>query len=131
MTEEKRFDDWNTEKQRLHQMGRVPAIHTGEIWWCAVGENVGVEINGKGNVFVLPVLILKKLSRFGFTGIPLTSQPHDGPWYAHFYFKGKSEYAVFAQMRTFSVKRLYRKLGEADDEDMKIIRTRLHNFLFQ
>ena len=126
--EEKRFDEWNEEKKNLHDKGFLRTVNEGEIWWCAMGENVGVEINGKGVNFVRPVLVLKKLSKFGFIGIPLTSQQHDGTWYAHFRFKGRDEYAVFAQMRNISVKRLYRKMGEADGNDMHVITQGLGKF---
>lgn len=125
----KRFDEWNTEKRRLHNHGRQTGVKTGELWWCAVGENIGVEINGKGEVFTRPVLVLKKLSKFGFMGIPLTSQAHEGSWYVKFRFKGKDEYAVLAQLRNLSVKRLYRKMGEVDDTDMKRIRDGVVTFL--
>ena len=37
----------------LYNTGRVPAIKEGEIWWCAMGENIGVEINGKNEIAVL------------------------------------------------------------------------------
>lgn len=127
--EEKRFDEWNLEKKRLHDFGRLPDVKSGEIWWCAVGENVGVEINGKGRAFMRPVLIYKKLSKFGFIGVPLTSQPHNGNWYVDFRFKGKMQYAIFAQIRNISVKRLYRKMGYADDIDMLKVRDGLKVFL--
>ena len=94
-----------------------------------VGENVGVEINGKGRAFMRPVLIYKKLSKFGFIGVPLTSQPHNGNWYVDFRFKGKMQYAIFAQIRNISVKRLYRKMGYADDIDMLKVRDGLKVFL--
>lgn len=127
--EEKRFNEWNEEKKVLHGKDGLRTVNEGEIWWCAVGENIGVEINGKGKNFVRPVLVLRKLSRFGFIGIPLTSQYHEGTWYAHFRFKDRDEYAVFAQMRNISVKRLWRKMGEVDDRDMILIRRGLIAFL--
>lgn len=92
--DEKRFDEWSIEKRRLHNYGRQTGVKTGELWWCAVGENIGVEINGKGEVFTRPVLVLKKLSKFGFMGISLTSQVHERSWYVKLRFRGKDEYAV-------------------------------------
>ncbi len=130
MSNEKHFSKWNQEKQRLHYFGRRPDVHTGEIWWCAMGENIGIEINGKGDVFTRPVIILRKLSKHGFIGTPLTSQPHDGSWYAHFRFKNKDEYAAFSQIRTFSTQRLLRKMGRADDTDMREVKEKLEKFLF-
>lgn len=106
----------------MHDVGRVPAVKDGEVWWCAMGENVGVEINGKSNTFARPVLIFKKLSRYGFLAIPLTSQPHVGSWYASFRFQGKEQVAVLAQIRVISVARLYRKIGSIDDNDKTVIR---------
>ena len=85
----KHFDKWIELKGNLHSMNRLRTIHEGEIWWCAMGENIGVEINGKSKTFARPVLIFKKLSRFGFLGIPLTSQPHEGNWYTQFTFQDK------------------------------------------
>ena len=59
-----------------------------------MGENVGIEINGKGKRFLRPVLILKKLSKNGFLGVPLTSQEHKGNWYANFIFLDKKQFAM-------------------------------------
>ncbi len=122
MSEEKHFSEWIVLKENLHSMNRLRTIHEGEIWWCAMGENIGIEINGKSSTFARPVLIFKKLSRFGFLGIPLTSQLHNGSWYASFFFQGKKQTAVLSQIRTISVSRLYRKLGVIDDNDKKVIK---------
>lgn len=103
MVEVKHFDEWNTVKKHTHDSSRIPAIKEGEIWWCAIGENVGIEINGKHERFSRPVLVLKKLSRFGFMGIPLTSQEHKGSWYVSFVFRDKKQIATLAQARVMSV----------------------------
>lgn len=118
---EKRFPEWIILKEKLHNVGRIPVIKEGEIWWAAVGENVGVEINGKNKVFSRPILIFKKLSRYAFMGIPLTSQFHDGNWYVSFIFQNKKEYAVLAQARVISVSRLYTKIGELSDPDYNLV----------
>lgn len=122
LDEEKRFGEWIGCKEILHNTGRLPAIKEGEIWWCAMGENIGVEINGKNDVFSRPVLVFKKLSRFGFVGIPLTSQTHEGDWYIKFRFQNKNEIAVLAQVRVFSVSRLYSKMGRVDETDLARIK---------
>ena len=89
-----------------------------EIWWTAVGENVGVEINGKSEYFSRPVLVFKKLSHLGFMGIPLSTQKHIGSWYVNFSFQGKQAYAALSQARVFSAARLYSRLGQATKNDM-------------
>lgn len=57
------FDEWNELKKRRNCSGSLPMINDGDIWWCAVGKNVGIEIDGKGRRFSRPVLIMKKLSK--------------------------------------------------------------------
>ena len=117
----KRFPEWSLLKEKLHSVNRVPVIREGEIWWVAIGENVGVEINGKNSVFSRPILVFKKLSRHAFMGIPLTSQFHEGSWYVSFTFQSKKEYAVLAQARVVSVSRLYTKIGEVSDTDYALV----------
>ncbi len=121
--EEKHFDEWMDLKKSLHNMNRLRLVHEGEIWWCAMGENVGIEINGKHKVYSRPVLVFKKLSRFGFMGIPLTSQFHEGNWYAPFVFQDKREIAALAQARVLSVARLYKRMGTMSDSDFKLIKS--------
>lgn len=87
-----------------------------------MGENVGVEINGKHESFSRPVLILKKLSRFGFIGIPSTSQEHEGDWYASFIFRDKKQTAALAQARVMSVSRLYKRMGTIPNSDLEIVK---------
>lgn len=124
--EEKHFEEWIQLKEKLHSKGKAPRIRQGEVWWCSLGENVGVEINGKSARFTRPVLIMKKLSRYGFMGIPLTSQPKTGSWYASFDFLGKTEYAAVCQARVMSVSRLHSKMGELPMMDLAIVKEAFH-----
>ena len=128
--EGKDFDGWIKVKENVHYYGRIPNIKEGEIWWCAVGENVGIEINGKSNAFSRPVLVMKKLSRFGFLGVPLTSQFHAGNWYVEFIFKSKKQFASLAQIRVFSVSRLYKKIGTAPDSDLQLVKKGFRKLYF-
>lgn len=95
------------------------------------GENVGVEINGKSSRFTRPVLVLKKMSRLGFMGAPLTSQIHRGSWYASFWSHGREQIAVLSQLRFFSVSRLHNKMRQVDDSDMAIIKKNFYDLFCQ
>lgn len=120
----KDFSWWIVLKEKLHKTRRRPrTVSEGDIWWCAVGENVGVEINGKGHLFARPVLVLTKFGKYSFMGIPLTSQSHTGSWYVPFEFKNKQEIAVLAQVETISVSRLYRKMGTVPESDLQAVLT--------
>ena len=57
------FDDWIEIKKDLHFSKSFPKIKEGEIGRCGWGENVGVEIFGKGPAITRPAIILKKYSR--------------------------------------------------------------------
>ena len=118
------LSNWNVAKEDFHFLSenKIQRVRNGEIWWVGIGENVGVEINGKSEYFSRPVLVLKKLSRYGFMGVPLTSQPHKGSWYVPFRFQERVEIAVLSQVRVFSVTRLYRRIGQVPDSDLEKVR---------
>ena len=119
---EKHFDRWIGLKEKIHFSYSKPWISEGEIWWCAMGENVGVEINGKNSRFSRPVLVMKKLNGESFMGVPLTSQRKTGIWYSKFNSLGKEEYAALCQARVMSVSRLYSKMGEITQVDLRKIK---------
>ena len=116
------FAKWNKLKTHLELYGRQPNPSQGEIWWAGVGKNLGSEINGKNEVFSRPILVYKKLSRYKFMAIPLTSQDHVGSWYVEFAQNGKRQIAVLSVAKNMSIKRLYSRVGKIDDEDMRKIR---------
>jgi len=95
----------------------------GEIWWCSIGMNVGVEVFGKGSKFTRPVLVFKKLDSNSFLGIPLTSQPKEGDWYAPIRYDGIESMALLAQARVLDSCRLTKRIGTLDSlnfQDIKI-----------
>ena len=71
----KQFLEWIGLKEKLHaQNYEPPLFKENEIWWCYVGENVGVEINGKSRNFSRPILIFKKYDKYSFLGLPLSTK---------------------------------------------------------
>lgn len=114
----KKFLEWIKLKEKLHlKEHKPPLFNDGEVWWCAMGENVGIEINGKGVAFSRPVYVYKKLSREGFLGIPLSTSLKKGTWYVEVSFQGRNSVANLAQCRVFSFQRMYEKMGALDDSD--------------
>jgi mRNA interferase MazF len=115
----KKFLEWIGLKEKIHNKKSVPLyFNEGEIWWCAVGENIGIEINGKGKLFSRPVFVYKKLSKDGFLGIPLTTQEKKGSWFIEIDFKDKKNFANLSQIKIFSSSRMYEKIGSLDDKDI-------------
>lgn len=117
----KNFSEWMRVKKRIDKENKIRTIKEGDVWWSSVGENVGNEICGKGNEYVRPVLVFRKLNRTTFWAIPLTSKMHKGTWYAHFEFNHKTQVAVVSQIRNMSVARLKRKVGQLSKGDYEKI----------
>ena len=110
MTIDKHFDEWNEVKKSLDSTKKVPIYHEREIWWVVIGENIGAEINGKGNDFLRPVLVIRKYGIL-FFGVPLSSQIHQGMWYDVFAYKNKQQCVLLSQASTFSANGLRYKMG--------------------
>lgn len=115
--------EWNELKLFLHLQPKSPNIKEGEVWWCSLGENVGTEINGKGELYSRPILVYRKLGRMQFLGIPLSTQTHEGTWYVNFRFKHREQYAALNQIRVINVFRLQERMGTIDKSDMKKVQT--------
>jgi mRNA-degrading endonuclease toxin of MazEF toxin-antitoxin module len=120
----KRFLEWIRIKERLepHSSRRVN-FKEREVWWSAVGENVGVEINGKGKMFSRPVLVYKKINNGSFLSIPLSTQIKEGSWYVPFLLRGRVVCANLAQIRVISTARLYDKAGDVTTRDFEKVKS--------
>jgi mRNA interferase MazF len=66
-----------------------PSFKEGELWWCSIGMNIGVEIFGKGADCARPVVIFKKFNADSLLGIPLTTKPKEGAQYVRTTHGGK------------------------------------------
>ena len=113
----KDYKKWMGVKSKLNNSGPRRSIKEGEIWWAAMGENVGVEIDGKNEKYSRPVIIFKKHSNLCFTAIPLTSKKHNGSWYAQFGFQEKNQTAILIQARLMDSTRLYERMGKMSNGD--------------
>lgn len=118
----KRFLEWIDIKIKTHNTLRNPPLtREGDIWWAKIGDNIGQEINGKGDNFVRPICIYKKLSHTLYMVIPMTSKYKIGSWYISIYQKNKKVTLCLHQMRVIDYKRLMNKIGEIDESDFKNI----------
>jgi mRNA-degrading endonuclease toxin of MazEF toxin-antitoxin module len=113
---QKDFDHWNGHKKRVHADAKRPFYHAREIWWCAVGVNVGNELDGTGKEHDRPVLVLRPFNAETFIGICLIGHPRTG----RFYFPlgvidDREAVANLSQVRLLDTKRLIRKIGTLDE----------------
>ena len=127
----KRFDEWNNLKKKLHSNSRMPYFREREIRWCATGENIGREINGKGERFSRPILIMRKYGDESFFGIPLSTKKHIGPWYAKITVQNIEVTVLLSQAGSFSAKRLFSKIDRLSEEDFISVTDALNKILFK
>jgi len=120
---------WFKLKQRLNGNKRSIFFREGEVWWCALGLNVGSEENGKNTNFERPVIILCKFGGNMFLGLPLTSRPRYGRFYYTFRFRSNNSTVILSQLRSLSTKRLMRSMGKVDMKPLTNIKDRAKELL--
>lgn len=125
----KEFEKWNQKKQILHCNDKDIYFRKGEIWWCALGVNIGYEQDGKNENFERPVLILRKISRHLALTIPLSSKLKNHPYYYQYKHEDRFFSAIIFQIRVLSTKRFLRRLGVVKKEDFNGILDAVINFL--
>ena len=120
---EENFDKWNQIKKNVQEDEKNRLFKQRDIFFINMGQNIGFEQNGKGENFVRPIVILKKITNQMFIGIPLSSQIKDGDWFFKFEFNIKDKIslniAILPQIRMFSSKRLLNKIGVMKIEDFE------------
>jgi len=113
-----KFDKWNDLKQTINQKKNKFHIRDMEIYFLSIGHNIGFESYGKDELFLRPIVVLKKLTYSTFIGIPLTSKEKTGNFYLKFsYKKDKYSYASLNQLRVFDTKRIAYKSGKMNYND--------------
>jgi len=127
----KDFQSWHSKKASIHESENRPGFHEREIWWCALGVNVGFEQDGGGRDFLRPVLVFKKFNKEIFWGIPLTNTNKDTEFYFQFSIfqfdtDGKElkkipSTAILSQMRLIDASRLSHKLGDMASVDFETL----------
>ena len=123
----KSFDNWNKNKKILDKKDVDDLkifFNNRQIWWYAVGNNIGLEQNGSGENFERPVLILKKFNKNIFLGIPLTTKNKNLnlPFYLKLKGAKIESIAILSQIRLFSSKRLLREIETIKPELFKQVK---------
>ncbi len=107
----KRYDEWNKHIKSLDSTEFKGHFRDREIWWCALGVNVGSEQDGTSECFERPVLILHGIRRDLLLVIPFTTKITNHPHRIYSESTGMPSQLLLDQMRAVSSKRLLRKIG--------------------
>jgi len=128
-----KYNQWNIKKQDIQFSERSEEdeiyFKEGDIWWSAIGINVGDESLGKGEVFRRPVLVFKKLSSNLCIALPMTSKPKFGTWFFNIMFDNERVCVLLYQIRILDKKRFQLKIGELDISTFKQIKEKLKTLL--
>jgi mRNA interferase MazF len=110
----KNHDDWNKLKKILEEVDIHIPFNEREIWWCSFGSNIGIEIEGKGEDFERPAIIIKKFNIEHAIVVPLTHFGiYNSIYYVPIYYDvlAYNSFAVITQIQRISSKRLMRRIG--------------------
>jgi len=133
MNSQKNYISWMPVKADINNNPVRPTYKEGEIYWMSIGENVGFEQDGKGELFARPVLVITGFSRQLFWGVPLTTRYKKGRYYQEIIINGKKKtnFAILSQLRAFDSARIsgMRRLGRINYEALLSIKNKLKSFL--
>jgi len=132
MDEERRsiFVAWNKVKVFVHFSERKVYPKTREIWWAALGQNIGVEINGKNDNFERPVLVIKVFNSLSVLVAPISSKVNNDKNCIKFMnIDGKENIINMSQIRSMSTKRFIRKIGDLKTEDFIKVKDLFRTFV--
>ncbi len=124
------FAEWASLKPRIHFVESNVFPKKREIWWVHVGQNIGVEINGKSNKFERPVLVVRVFNNDFVLIVPISSKEKEGRYYYSFTNHiGEGNVVVLSQIKSISSKRLVRRVGEMEMVNFSEIVARLKNMI--
>lgn len=122
----KHFIDWILTKIIIDKKERRDIIiNEYQVFWCSLGENVGDEENGKGEIFRRPVLIFKKFNNNIFWGIPLSTKIKDNKYYVKILLKDEHVSAMVSQLRILDSRRLDEYIGYISRVDFNKIQNQI------
>ena len=119
---QKDFDKWNKEKKRIHNTSRKVYAYPREVWWCALGVNVGAETDGKSDNFERPVLVLRVYNKETLLVLPITSKEKKDVFHIPVSMKVGTVWVKLTQARVISHSRLLRKVDVLADKEFQKVR---------
>lgn len=102
-----------------------PLFTEREVWWCALGINIGSEEDGKGENYLRPVLILRKFNKDVFYGLPITSKPKDDKFHIPINSGEILGSVILSQMRLIDAKRLSHLVCKITGNELKEVKEKL------
>ena len=119
-TQEKNEKNENDDKKEF--------VRKGEIRWAVLGVNIGREMDGKGDNFVRPVLIIHTIGDALALVVPLTSKNKETPGYLKIEWSNHTDSLCLHQVRIISTKRLLDRIAKISDKKFESIKEAIKKF---
>ena len=127
----KDFEGWNRKKQAINANAGKVFCYAREIWWCALGVNVGFEQDGTGERFDRPIVVIRGFNENIFLGAALTGKRKEGKFYFPIGVVGNRDASVIlSQIRLIDSKRLIKKIATLDESVFEALKNALRRTLF-
>ncbi len=124
----KKFSEWFQVKERLNEASPVTFCRAGEIRWVSFGVNVGSEIDGKGDSFTRPALIIHVSGTHVALVVPLTTQTKAIKGYIDLEWKQRKNMLCINQMRVVSQKRIFSRLSKVSNAKLQHVKEEIKQF---
>ncbi len=124
----KDFDKWNGVKKRIHSEDLKVSIRAGEVRWVSCGVNVGSEIDGKGESFTRPMLVVHVVGSALALVVPFSTKLKEVAGYLPFEFQGKKISLCVHQMRIISQRRILARKGRISDNRLRQVKSEIKKF---
>jgi len=128
----KDYSKWHKKKEVLNVREDVKNIffREKEIWWVALGVNIGFEQDGKGEEFRRPVLIVKKFNQYVVLAVPLTTKIKENKYCVSINIGDNvPRMAIISQIRLVDSKRFIDKIGVVDEKSFTQIKNAIKAML--
>lgn len=117
------FVFWTKIKVKIHLSERKVYPKVKEIWWVSLGQNIGVEVNGKNEKFERPVVVIKVFNNYGMLVAPISSKIKEDKYFIDYINNdGEKNIINMSQIRSISSKRFIRKVGELSADDFERVK---------
>ncbi len=124
----KDFDSWNSLKKKLNDEPHRPNIRAGEVRWISCGVNVGSEIDGKGDSFTRPALVVHVVGSVLALVVPLSTKIKTVAGYFPFEFQGQKASLCVHQTRVISQLRVLARKGKISEKRLAEVKAEIRTF---
>jgi len=126
----KDFDGWNNLKKKVNdEKDHSSAFRVGEIRWAVLGVNIGSEIDGKGESFNRPCVIVDSFSDKLVLVFPMSTKNKTTAGYVQIVLQdGKTVSVCIHQAKTISPKRILKRITTISRDKVQELKDAYKNF---